>query len=117
VEKWKIEFHQSLDGTSSVLDWFKKQPPKVKSKFVHVFNLLEEKGILLGMPHVRLVQNKLFEIRIEQDTNIYRIFYFAHTGKKFILLHGFQKKTQKLPPQEINIAEVRMKDFLANTKS
>lgn len=50
---------------------------------------------------------------VEQNTNIYRIFYFAYTGKFVILLHGFQKKTQKTPKKEIEIAEARMQDFLS----
>jgi phage-related protein len=55
---------------------------------------------------------KLFEIRIKDKSNINRIFYFAHTGKKLILLHGFTKKTDKTPGREIVIAERRMKEYL-----
>jgi phage-related protein len=102
------------DGSSPALDWFRKQEAKVQAKFARIFELLQANGILVGMPHVRPIKtSKLFEIRVEQSTNIYRIFYFAHTGQRFILLHGFQKKTQKTPKQEIEIAEARMKAFLA----
>ncbi|MGL5876389.1 MAG: type II toxin-antitoxin system RelE/ParE family toxin, partial [Xenococcaceae cyanobacterium] len=106
--------------------WFRQQEPKVKAKFARIFELLQERGISVGMPYVRSIDNtKLYEIRVEQDTNIYRIFYFAYTGRRFILLHGFQKKTQKTPNQEIELAETRRKEFLAqeeqnpppNTKS
>jgi phage-related protein len=70
------------------------------------------------MPYVRsIVNSKLFEIRVEQDTNIYRIFYVAYTGERFILLHGFQKKTQKTPKKELDIAETRLKTFLGEETS
>lgn len=66
------------------------------------------------MPYVRsIVNTKLHKIRVEQSTNIYRIFYFAYTGRRFILLHGFQKQTQKTPKKEIELAEKRRKEFLA----
>jgi len=41
-----------------------------------------------------------------------RIFYFSYTGKRFVLLHAFLKKTDKTPPAEIDIAEKRMQDFI-----
>jgi phage-related protein len=56
---------------------------------------------------------KLFEIRIKDRTGISRILYFAHTGRKFVLLHGFSKKTDKTPQREIETAEERMKDYLS----
>ena len=101
------------NGTESVLSWFGEQEAKVKAKFARIFDLLQEHGISVGMPHVRsITRSRLFEIRVEQDTNIYRIFYFSYTGQRLILLHGFQKKTQKTPKQELEIAKARMKDFL-----
>lgn len=112
--EWQVEFYRLSDGTSPVLDWFQEQEEKVQAKFVWIFDLLKQMGILLGMPYVRsLSDSKLFEIRVEQDTNIYRIIYFTYTGRRFILLHGFQKKTQKTPKQELQIAEERMKKFIA----
>jgi phage-related protein len=118
VVQWKVEFYQSSDGSSPVLAWFLEQEPKVQAKFARIFDLLKERGTLVGMPYVRsIVNSKLFEIRVEQDTNIYRIFYVAYTGERFILLHGFQKKTQKTPKKELDIAETRLKTFLGEETS
>jgi len=118
VVQWKVEFYQSSDGSSPVLDWFLEQEPKVQAKFAWIFDLLQERGTLVGMPYVRsIVNSKLFEIRVEQDTNIYRVFYVAYTGERFILLHGFQKKTQKTPKKELDIAETRLKTFLGEETS
>jgi phage-related protein len=114
VAQWKIEFYQSKSGNPVVYGWFLNQEPKVKARFAQVFDLLQDKGTSVGMPYVRpIVKTKLYEIRVEQSTNIYRIFYFAYTGRRFILLHGFQKKTQKTPKKEIELAEKRRKEFLA----
>ena len=117
MAQWKIEFYQSQNGNPVVYDWFLDQEPKVKARFAQIFDLLQDKGISVGMPYVRpIVKTKLYEIRVEQSTNIYRIFYFAYTGRRFILLHGFQKKTQKTPKKEIELAETRRKEFLAQEK-
>lgn len=117
MNQWKIEFYQSSKGDSAVYEWFLSQEVKVKAKFAQIFDLLQDKGILVGMPYVRpIVNTKLYEIRVEQSTNIYRIFYFAYTGRRFILLHGFQKKTQKTPMREIEIAEKRRKEFIDREK-
>jgi phage-related protein len=117
VGRWKIEFYQSPNGNPVVYDWFLNQETQVKARLAQIFDLLQDKGTLVGMPYVRpIVNTKLYEIRVERSTNIYRIFYFAYTGQRFILLHGFQKKTQKTPKKEIELAEKRRKEFLAQEK-
>jgi phage-related protein len=117
MSQWKVEFYKVPSGNSPVLEWFKSQEPKVKAKFGRIFDLLQEQGIAVGKPYVAPFADKLYEIRIEQDTNIYRTLYFTYTGKRFILLHGFQKKTQKTPKKELDLAQERMNAFLAEEKS
>jgi len=47
----------------------------------------------------------IFEIRVEVGTDIYRVFSFFDKGNLIILINGFQKKTQKTPKSEIELAE------------
>lgn len=51
----------------------------------------------------------LFEIRIEYQSNIYRIFCCFDEGNLVVLFNGFQKKSQKTPKKEIDKA-LRIKD-------
>ena len=51
----------------------------------------------------------LFEIRIEYQSNIYRVFCCFDEGNLVILFNGFQKKSQKTPKKEIDKA-MRIKD-------
>jgi phage-related protein len=53
----------------------------------------------------------LYEIRVEYQSNIYRIFCFFDQGKLVILLNGFQKKTRKTPKKEIELAEKLKKEY------
>ncbi len=72
--------------------------------------LWREFGILLGMPHARPVSGhaSLWELRPGAN----RIFYFAHTGRQFVMLHTFRKQSQKTPEREIRQAEKRLAQFL-----
>ena len=86
-------------------EFFEKQRDKVKDKIIWTFDLIEE---LQRVPETYLkhIENTdgLFEIRIQQSSDIFRIFCFFDQGKLVILANGFQKKTQKTPKQEIEKA-------------
>ncbi len=58
--------------------------------------------------------NELWEIRVEANKGIYRIFCFFDNGNLIILLNGFQKKTKKTPKKEIKRAEKLKKEYYEN---
>lgn len=53
----------------------------------------------------------LYEIRVEVGSDIYRVFSFFDKGNLIILVNGFQKKTQKTPKKEIELAEKLKKQY------
>jgi phage-related protein len=70
------------------------------------------------MPYIKPLGDKLYEVRADVNRNTFRVIYFLYTGRRFILLHGFQKKTQKTPERELERARKYLEDFLArNTES
>lgn len=52
--------------------------------------------------------DNLWELRIKQSSNNFRIFYFCYTGNKFVLLHGIRKTTAKTPKKDIQISLKRL---------
>jgi phage-related protein len=58
----------------------------------------------------------LFEIRVEYESNIYRIFCCFDKGNLVVLFNGFQKKTQKTPAKELNKAEKIMEEYFNEQK-
>lgn len=54
----------------------------------------------------------LYDIRVELDSHIYRIFCCFDHGNLVVLFNAFQKKTQKTPKQEIELAEKLKKEYL-----
>lgn len=57
----------------------------------------------------------LYEIRVEIESNIYRFFCCFDKGNIVILFNGFQKKTQKTPKEEMDLA-LKLKDDYFNSK-
>ncbi len=86
-------------------DFLAGQRQKVKDKIVWTLKLIEE---LRRVPETYLKSleetDGLFEIRIKQGSDVFRIFCFFDEGKLIILMNGFVKKTQKTPKQEIEKA-------------
>ena len=59
----------------------------------------------------------LYEIRVQSGTNIFRIFCFFDNNNIVVVGHGFQKKTQKTPPKEIERAEQIKIEYYEEKKS
>lgn len=87
------------------LDFYLEQPEKVQEKIEYVFKIIRtvQKVPKKFLDHITGTEG-LYEIRIEFESNIYRIFCCFDKGHLVVLLNGFQKKTQKTPESEINFA-------------
>ena len=107
---WQAVFYRDGNGWEPVKDFILEQPDGAIGEIIHVFDLLHRFGLSLGKPYVEKVQGNIWELRIKHSSDYYRILYFAYSGKKFILLHGIKKKTDKLRNTDIEIAIKRMKD-------
>ena len=71
-----------------------------------------EFGWPLGMPYCRSLGSGLWEVRTDlADGKIARAI-FCIAGEQIVLLHGFIKKTQKTPAQDLKIALRRMKEVV-----
>jgi phage-related protein len=109
---WSVEFYSDRDNSSPVLDWYQDLDDKTKAKLSWIVQLLETNGIEVGMPYIKPLEDKLYEIRAEVNRNAIRVIYFLYTDRRFILLHGFHKKTQKTPKKELEKAKKYLEDFL-----
>ena len=95
-------------------DFFSKQKPKVREKIVWTINLVETLEIVPEDYFKHLTNtNGLYEIRVKQGSDIFRIFSFFDKAKLIVLANGFQKKTQKTPKQEIEKAEIIKAEYFA----
>lgn len=110
-QKWEIIYYETSQGNSPVFEFIQNLDVKAQNKVAIVLDLLREFGTLIGLPHSRkLTGTPLWELRILGSNNI-RIFYVAVVGRKFLLLHVFQKKKQKTDIKEIKTAIGRLNEF------
>jgi phage-related protein len=97
-------------------DFFVKQRDKVRAKIIWTLELIED---LQKIPETYLKHiestDGLFEIRVQQGSDIFRIFCFFDQGQMVILMNGFQKKSQKTPKKEIDKA-LKIKEEYENSK-
>ena len=63
------------------------------------------------------IKDGLYELRITYNRNIYRVFFIFDEGQIVVLFNGFQKKTQKTPPDEINKALTIKNEYYADKQS
>lgn len=87
------------------IEFFVKQREKVQDKITWTLELIEqlEKVPETYLKHIENTDG-LYEVRVKQGSDIFRIFCFFDKGKLIILANGFQKKTQKTPRKEIDKA-------------
>jgi phage-related protein len=107
----KITFYKDYFQT-----FFDRQSKKVKAKIVWTFDLVED---LQRVPETYLKHiedaDGLYEIRVQVGSDIFRIFCFFDQGQLVVLANGFQKKKQKTPKNEIDLA-LRIKAEYENDK-
>jgi len=108
--RWQVVYYRDRRGRHPVREFLDSLSATDRAKVRNALRLLREFGVLLQMPHARPVSGhrRLWELR----AGAIRLFYFAHTGQQFIILHAFRKKSQRIPAQEIAIAERRMTEIL-----
>lgn len=112
----KLEFVTISDsqGNDTFDAFLEKLPVKEQDKFVARVIEIEEQGlqVAIKMKWVKKLDKNLYEIRCQFSNNIQRAIYFQKEGNKYVITHGFIKKTQKTPPNEIKKAKRLRRRYL-----
>ena len=108
---YEVVFYQDVKGNAPAKDFLENLPEKIEGKFLRWIQLLEEQGPNLPRPFADVLRNKIRELRVKFGSDQYRLLYFFH-GKMAVLTHGFIKKTDRVPDEEIEKAIKLMNDFL-----
>jgi phage-related protein len=87
-------------------------PKDMQARFLRISELLESLGPQrVGLPHVRPLSEKLWEMRLSGKEGIGRAVYTAAAGRRLVVLHAFVKKTQKTPRRAIDLALKRLREL------
>jgi phage-related protein len=105
-----IRFYRSSAGREPVLDWL-HDLTKEDRQTIGRDLMRAQFGWPFGMPLVRSLKNGLWEVRTSLPSRrIARLILCFHDDT-LIILHGFIKKTQQTPSQDLALAKQRMKEI------
>lgn len=100
---WTVRVHPQAEAELKAL------PADMRARFLRIAELLETFGPQkVGMPHVRPLERKLWEMRMHGRDGIARAVYAAIQGRSLLVLHVFVKKTQATPRSAIEMALKRL---------
>ncbi len=98
-----------INGRVPMIEFLESLSIKERAKiYAYIDKLIELKnmGIQPKENLSRYLEDGIFELRLSFEDRISRIFYFYESGKQIIFTHGFVKKEQKMPKNEIERAKL-----------
>ncbi|AEJ02012.1 protein of unknown function DUF891 [Nitrosomonas sp. Is79A3] len=108
-----IYFYRLEAGVCPVEDFLNSLTGEQAQKVTWVLQLIEDLEKVPAQYFKKLINtDDLWEVRVQIGNNAFRLLGFLESDRVVILNHAFQKKTQKTPKKEIQIAETRKKDYL-----
>jgi len=88
-------------------------PADMHARFLRIALQIEQTGLeTMREPHVKHLEDKLWEMRLKGRDGIARALYVTKLGRRVVVLRVFVKKTQKTPKSEIEMALRRAKEIV-----
>ncbi|MBN2137313.1 MAG: type II toxin-antitoxin system RelE/ParE family toxin [Sedimentisphaerales bacterium] len=113
MPKTDILIYKDENGLALLVEWLKKQSPKVQDKCIAMIELLAAKGHELRRPYADYLDNGIYELRPTVKHVQYRILY-CFVGKNIVLLTHGLVKTKTIPPGQISKAIAYREKFVGN---
>jgi phage-related protein len=109
--EWTVSFYVDARGEQPVRTFLEGLDQRTQARFDWSIEQLRIRNLQAGEPLVRHLEGRIWELRRESNTNIYRLLYAMLSNQRIVLLHGFQKKTQRTPRADIDLAQRRLADL------
>jgi len=106
-----VIFYKKSSGTEPVKDWL-KDLSKEDMKLIGQDLKTVEFGWPMGMPLVRKLDKLLWEVRINLTSSKIARVLFTVKDSTMVLLHGFIKKSQKTPDNDLKLGKTRRDHIL-----
>ena len=104
----KIIFYIKQNGKCPVKEFIDQLQTKDRAKILACLKSVEDLGLESPRVQFRQIRGQLWEIKIRSISAGFRLFYVRIKSNTLILLHAYQKQSQKAPKNEIEVAEKRM---------
>lgn len=107
----RIDFYKTVSGGAPIGDFLDTLSDSQTNKILWVLKLVRELNPVPSQYFTKLVNtDDIWEVRVQIGGNIFRLLGFIEGDLLVILTNGFQKKTQKTPRREIELAEARKRE-------
>lgn len=107
-----VVFYRTAGGVEPVREWLRGLP-EADRRTIGLDLATVQVGWPVGMPLCRPLSAGLWEVRSTLPSHrIARVLFFVHEGRLGVV-HGFIKKTQKTPPDDLALARKRMQEMTA----
>ena len=110
LKRLPAAFYQASNGTEPVRAWL-KELPATHRRVIGIDVATVEFGWPVGMPLCRNLGHGLWEIRSHLPNGTIARIFFCIAGRRMVLLHGFIKKTQRIPARDLDLARKRRKEI------
>lgn len=113
---FEIIFYRDKAGRSKIVEYLDELQKKSKGdknarvnreKILTYMTALAEYGTRIGQPIVKHIDGDLWELRPLKN----RVFFFYWKNNKFVMVHHYIKKSQKIPRKELEQARKNMEDY------
>ncbi|OQY52361.1 MAG: type II toxin-antitoxin system RelE/ParE family toxin [Candidatus Parabeggiatoa sp. nov. 2] len=109
----EIHFYRTESGSCPVEEFLNSLPSMQAQKVVWVLRLIEEVEVPPTLYFKKSANTEdIWEVRVQVETDIFRLLGFIEDEQVIVLNHAIQKTTVKIPSQELKIAESRKLNYL-----
>jgi phage-related protein len=113
-----IRFYRTISGNCPVEDHLDNLTDAQVTKITWVLKLIREIDRVPSKYFKKLVNtDDIWEVRIDVAKNTFRLLGFFYGNELIILTNSFQKKSQKTPKKEIELAQKRKKEYLSRRQA
>lgn len=108
----QVVFYRTKKNNEPVREWL-KELPRSERKIIGEDIKTVQFDWPIGMPLVRKVDVSLWEVRSKIVNRISRVIFTVY-GEFIVLIHGFIKKSQKIPIKDLRLAKKRLSNLRGN---
>ena len=113
--EFDIGFYNNPNGTIPAKEFILNLDKKMRAKMLRLIEMLAINGNELHRPYAAYLRDDIYELRATVGSNTTRVLYFFFVERRIILTNGFVKKTDEVPPAEIEKA-IKYRDEFLNRK-
>lgn len=107
----QVVFYKEDDGSVPVADWLDQQSAKGQDLCIDRMTRLRDQGHQLRRPTAAPLRGGIYELRARENKVRLRILFFFYGKDRAVMVQGLKKKTQKVPPIEIDRAVQKKKKY------